>query len=157
MIKMKLRVTTICSEEVSELLRVVSTTLEDDFRSIFDGREFGGEISQLMVVLIALFDSDEDNVDLSNKENRVSGAKDITGKRIKYMSIGVPLNPGELLKIGIDDVFEIVRQKIVESLDSKRVKVPKGFDYDGLVDHVSEQFGIDRSKRINVKTDGVTH
>jgi hypothetical protein len=126
---MKLRVTSITTSEVGELINSVTTSLEDRLRPLIEQRDYGGGIQQFAVFFVSVDSDPLENERYCHANNRASRYKDIlTGKMVSFVGIAIPVDPERVLTLSPEALPELLNGLLLEELEAPAYELPPKFD-----------------------------
>lgn len=130
---MRFRVTSVTDEEVAPLLRDVTVRLEDTLNNLLGDGDFGDSIDQLTLVVVSVDDDEAENSKWLKAHNRLGSYKDfVTSEPRKYLSIGVPVAPSQLLELGKQQGLSLVSKAFASKLAVRPARLPRGLDFPRL-------------------------
>jgi hypothetical protein len=130
---MHLTITSNSSEEAFRPLAIFANSLERVINPLIANESYG-PIERLILVVVAVEDDEEENLALCAPHNKSGSYKHpITGERVKYLSIAVPVCPKEIVEAFESDLRKLLIERIIVAIEAPTVKIPKGFDYNDLV------------------------
>ena len=131
-IAMHLTVTCVATDETVMALNRFSNTIETAINPSLAQVSYG-TIGRFMLVIVSVEEDAEENLRFCEKHNK-SGAytHPFTKEKVKYFSLAVPFNPKEIVSLAEDNLRKRLISEMIEVMAKPAVKVPKGFDYDGL-------------------------
>ena len=126
---MKIRLTSVTSEDLARALRQVTVKLEDEFAPKFKNKYFGGDVGQFTFVIIAVGVETNENDEFYIAHNKVGKYCDpITKEKVNYISVALPFDPNELALLDNDILRGEIIKAMVGSMDRFSLKIPKEFD-----------------------------
>lgn len=128
---MKFRVSSIAWEEESRLISKPMLLLEDWLNSALADGHFGGELRNLMILIITHHPDDDAN--RPRKISRLSTYKDpFSGQTETVLALHIHIDAIPLLKADPQDALRLLSQEIVEHLPIKPLRTPKNLEYSRL-------------------------
>lgn len=126
-----MRVTSVTSSEVGELICNVTVALENELKPIFANDSYGGGVDQFVVVVVAVDSDTSVNEKFCKSHNRAGTDRHpITGEKVKYISVALPFDPQIIELMTEDQVRLAVCASLTSRLDNLGLKrMPKEFDY----------------------------
>jgi len=125
---MKFRITSIADEGLGAKLTPALVTLEDWLNVSLGDGEFGGGLSNLMIVVFAT----ESLPQKPAASRTFSATNPLTGARESTLALHVEIAPGALHLLHPNAVLPEVANWVAENLPAKPVRTPKGLEYDRL-------------------------
>jgi hypothetical protein len=130
---MKIKLTTISSEEAGEILGEFCIELEKALNGYCGAKEYG-PLNMFVIGIIAVDDDVQENLKFGRTSN-ASGTTThpFTREKQKYFSIAVYYSPTKIVELRRQQLKVALCGAIMEELTTTSVKVPKGFELDELV------------------------
>lgn len=127
---MDIKVVSIAAESVAPMYRNVCATLEDTFRSVFSGLDFGGDVKEFIVAIVAVEEDPDANNKFCTPSNKVGRYKDWrTHEPVKFISIALPFDPVRIEGMTEVQVVRDFCNALIIRLENLGVKIPRGFKY----------------------------
>jgi hypothetical protein len=129
---MKIRVTSVSNKDVTDFILSIDFTvkLEDGLKPSFESKVFGSGIDQFTIVLVSVDSDPQKNKRFIDDHQKVGYYKDhLTKERVNYLSIAVPMNPEEVLKMDESTLRKEFIRTLYSRLENQGLKIPKKFDY----------------------------
>ncbi|WP_137940421.1 hypothetical protein [Chitinivorax sp. B] len=115
---------------MGEALGNVTVRLQEALSPFFSNKEYGGEVDQFMLVVVAVDSDVEENKRSCKAYNRVASYKDmITGSKVKFLGIALPFDPIPLAEMSERELANLICIALQEKMNNPELKIPKGFDY----------------------------
>ncbi|MQA37924.1 hypothetical protein [Rugamonas aquatica] len=131
---MKIKISSVASEETIIPLNRFYTKLEDSLNNYFSKNP-----SELvfMFVIVSVYDDKDENYKSCKGHNKSGKVTDPFSKeKFEYFSIAVPYEPRKVLALTEAELREDLCGEMICSLSNTSVKTPKGFDFDHFVSEV---------------------
>lgn len=127
---MKIKFTSVSSQEVSSLLRNVTVSLEDELKPEFLEKSFGHGVDQFVAVVVAVDPSPSENEKFRKQYHSVGKYKDVVTKEwVKFISVALPFDPEHLISMSEQNVRLELIAALLDRLDNMDLNIPKQFDY----------------------------
>jgi hypothetical protein len=140
---MKVEISSIAAEEVAGVLRDATNNLEDALQPALADRFYGAGVEQFSAFAVAVASDRAENDRFCRDVDKAGRLKHpISGVWIKYVSLALPFDPAELLGLDAAAVERAFCDKLLARLDSPAIRLPKGFDYESLVDDLTVALNI---------------
>lgn len=131
---MKLRVTSVTTSSVGELINGVTTKLEDLLRPMLEQKDYGGGVEQFSAFYVSVGSDLEENRPYCQMHNRSGKYKDIvTGKMVSYVGIAIPVDPERVLTSSKEALPKLLHGLLLEQLAAPAYQLPKKFDSQRLL------------------------
>lgn len=135
---MKVVVTSISWQGVSEIVRSVTVAMENVLSRSFKELSYGAGIDQLTIVVIAASSEESENERLRKGYNKVGRLRHpFTKEPIKVIGFAIPLNSDLLVKIDKPELGKLICQAVLEKIANPKLRIPKDFDYDSFSKRLS--------------------
>jgi hypothetical protein len=130
---MRFRVTSVAGSDEGARLNAATVKLEDQLNAELGAQQFGSNLSQLTLVVVAVYDEPEQNEHWCKAHRKLATAKHpMTGEAMRYLSIAVPLVP-KLVMAASDTTLEgLVARAAVRAVAIRPDRVPAGLDFTRL-------------------------
>lgn len=120
----------IAAESVAPMYRDVCATLEDTFQSVFSGLDFGGNVREFIVAIVAVEEDPDANNKFCAPSNKVGRYKDWrTHESVKFISIALSFDPVRIERMTKVQVVKDFCNALIIRLENIGVKIPSGFKY----------------------------
>lgn len=127
---MDIKVVSIASESVAPMYRNVCATLENTFQSAFSGLDFGGNVKEFIVAIVAVEEDPDEN-------NRFCGPSDKVGRYkhwrthepVNFISIALPFDPVSIERMTKEQVVRDFCDALKIRLENIGVIIPSDFKY----------------------------
>ena len=130
---MKFRVTSIVGDEEGNDIVAITGALEDALNMELSKKNYGSNLDQLTILLVTANDDIEDNKKWAANQCRLAHLSNaFTGERIRYLSIGVPVDRAIVLGSSKQRLRTYVVQTISEALSVRPKRLAAGLDYESL-------------------------
>ncbi len=126
---MKLRITSITTAEVGELINSATTVLEDRLRPLIEPRDYGGGIQQFAVFFVSVDTDPLENERYCIANNRTSRYKDLlTSEMVRFVALAVPVDPAMVLSMSKESLLFLLQDLLLKELTTPAFALPKKFD-----------------------------
>jgi hypothetical protein len=130
---MKIIVTSISWQGVSEIVRSITREMENALSLSFKDLSYGAGIDQLTIVIISASSEDSENKRLSKGYNRVGRVRHpFTKEPIKFIGFAIPINSDLLVSICRPELGKLICEATLDKIANPKLRLPKDFDYDGF-------------------------
>jgi len=117
---MRIKITSICSEQTLRPLNAFYTKLEDALNAYMGGMSFGS-IDLFMISIVSAFDDNDENCKFSAAENKTGSFVDpFTKDKIKFITIGLAYPPSKVLLLSELEL----RQDLCDEILSRFMREP---------------------------------
>ena len=128
---MKFRVTSVTDEESGALLRDATVAMEDWLNASLSDGNFGEEVDQFIVVVIAVDNDPEENSRWAKSHDKTGKYKNpFTGEGVRFISSAIVLPPSKVQELGQESILSFLCAATIRRLALRPKRVPKGFDYE---------------------------
>ena len=128
---MKFRVTSVTDEESGALLRDATVAMEDWLNASLSDGNFGEEVDQFIVVVIAVDSDPEENSRWAKSHDKTGKYKNpFTGEGVRFISSAIVLPPSKVQELGQESILSFLCAATIRRLALRPKRVPKGFDYE---------------------------
>jgi hypothetical protein len=130
---MRFRVTSVAGSDEGARLNEATVKLEDQRNAELGAQEFGSNISQLTLVVVAVYDEPEQNEHWCKAHRKLATAKHpITGEATRYLSIAVPLVPKQVMAANGTALEGLVARAAARAVATRPNRVPASLDFTRL-------------------------
>lgn len=134
---MHLTVTAVSSEEAFHQLALFSNALESAINPLI-ALESYGTIGRLMIVIVAVYASQEENLAFCKAHNKVGTyTHPVTKERVKFCSLAIPFCFEEIVRLPASELRKKLISEILAVMENPTPKMPKGFEYSRLANRLS--------------------
>ena len=136
---MRIRVTSVAGTDEGAHLNEITVKLEDQLNADLGAQEFGSNIGQLTLVVVAVYDEPNLNERWCKAHRRLATAKHPTaGEATRYLSVAVPIAPSEVLASNGVALKQLVARAAANVIAIRPLRVPAGLDFTRLSRGVEE-------------------
>jgi hypothetical protein len=129
-------ITSFSSEEAFLKLAKFSNSLESAINPLIQQESYGS-IARLMLVVVAVEATQEENLAWCKKHNKIGTyTHPLTKDKVKYCSIAVPFGSDEIVSTSDGPLRRRLISEIVAIMANPVPKMPKDFEYSKLVNRL---------------------
>ena len=126
---MRLRITSITTPEVGQLVGNLTTMLEDRLRPSIETQDYGTGIAQFVVFFVSVDSDLLENERYCVANNRCSRYKDlVTGEIVKFIGLAVPIDPALILRTPEEALPGILGSLLLDEVAIPAYALPRTFD-----------------------------
>ena len=126
---MRVKITSICSEETLRPLNAFYTKLEDAVNDYLRDMSFG-DIGLLMISIVSAFDDESENCKFADTENKIGSFVDpFTKVRVKFITLGLAYPPSRVVLASASELRENLCNAILNRLMGETMAKSKKFDF----------------------------
>lgn len=106
-----------------------STALQDAIAPLIEADDYGS-VDQLMLVIVAVYATHEENLEFSKGHNALGTYTDmISQKKLRYCTLGIPFGSDEIVNTPEGTLRRRLIRAISQVMRAPEVEIPQTFDY----------------------------
>lgn len=136
---MRIRFTSVVTEEISELIRLVTVELQEALKASLSKGTYEGGIEQFAAVIVAVGTQKENN-EFVSKHNKLGSYKDFfSKKKIKYISYALPFNPEILINMEIADLKSMFCSELLDLVLGEKIHKLDSINSESFIEDLSRE------------------